>query len=240
MTPASRPAGNLDSEPDAGSPVTFGDGVGLGLGLLALATAGHCALEAGTPEFWPDALGFGLWTAALGLLVVWPAYLLYVAVAHGILTRFRCSVVTHRRWRIWPPALVLAAAFVNQASNLRPSVAFRTATGRQPPASLAQFHRCRGSGLMWSRDIVWFECAPSDLQELIQSSWLIPATNAELQSLMDSDPHLRARPIRDRLSEVNASVGYQRASNVLNFSLSELLIATPKHDRAVWIRRQDR
>ena len=176
---------STDSGPQP--PVTDGVWIGLGLLIVVVGAVLLFVADAGTWEFWPDSLVMGLVTAAASMILVMPGYLAIAGLTNFILTRFGFAPAVRRRWILGPPLLALAGVCLNLLNHQRPSVAFENATGAKAPNSLRRFYHAHGLGLMWIRNVAWFEMAPADLKSLVQAKGLTATNGISLHSMLNGD-----------------------------------------------------
>ncbi len=182
----------------------------------------------------------GLLTAAASMILVMPGYLAIAGLTTVIVKRIGCTPAVRRRWILGPPLLALAAVSLNLLNHQRPSVAFENATGAKAPDSLRRFHHAHGLGLMWIRNVAWFEMAPADLKSLVQAKELTATNGISLLSMLNGDRWINRTSLAQKVPSADFSVCYVNLWQEQNFSTDRYLFTTPEHDRAVWIYRHDR
>ena len=205
---AEEPARNLAQSQSRRNPRPTGT---LGFFTVLLAFWLLLVEDTGTPEFWPGSLGFATLTVLLGsLFTVIPGYFLFWYFAVRILDRTSLSQSARKRWLFGPPLAVLGVTLLCIANRLRPSVAIQRVIPRGTPRHITHFHSTHTSGLMWSRQIAWFETEPAELRESIRAEELILKESVDLNELLVGDQILRNTTIPSDIPAENYPVCYSK------------------------------
>jgi hypothetical protein len=196
--------------------------------------------DAGSTEFWPDAIAFAAFTTAISLVFVLPGYLAIAGLTVLVLNRTKFSYATRKRWLIGPPLVLLLGVLLSLANGARPSVAIRKIIPRGTPKNIRHFHYAHMVELMSSRHIAWFDVDPAELRVAIQENGLTATNGISLNPLLGGDRIIGKTDILDQIPGISNPVCYIKEWQELNFSTRTYLFTTPAHDKAVWYYAHDR